>query len=75
MFITYTRNLDKVTLSHKDLEGVAFHYSLTGSEYCLNLLSNLTYVGKADAGMYDTWNTIVTAMTGTPIEHSTSQTF
>lgn len=75
MFISYTRSLERVLLTKKDLEALAFHYSLTGSEYCLNLLSNLTYFGKEDSKTYDTWNNIISAMTGVEVEHSNTYHF
>ena len=51
MFISWTRSLDKVTLTPQELEGITYLMSLTGGEYTRNILSNLTYVGNPNSNL------------------------
>lgn len=75
MFITYSRALHPITLYPEQLEDVVRTYCETGSPFCENLMSNLTYIGRSNSAAFDTWNTIIEAITGNPIKYSSSRLF
>ena len=62
MFYTFTRSYDKVLLHKTDVMALFQHYVYSGSAYAANLLTHMTYRGKADSIQYEGIKELVEAM-------------